>query len=152
MRYLVGSEMRKIESLKAEDVMAKKVVTVGKDTTIKELQELFDKYKFNGFPVVENDRYIGMVYDLDLLKAFVPSEMNEVYPVVSDFWKLFSERVDEVMERGVPTAAPKEELEDIVTKMMRNKLKSIPIVEGGKLVGIIALADIFRHLFIEGHG
>ncbi len=140
--------MRKIAKLTAKDVMVQKVVTVKKDTKIAELRELFAKHKFNGFPVVENEKYQGMVYGIDLLKAFVPTTTNETYPVVSDFWKLFAERVYEIMEKEAPTASPKDDIESIVSKMLENKVKSIPVVEGGKLIGIIALADIFGHLFV----
>ncbi|MFQ5815685.1 MAG: HPP family protein, partial [Candidatus Hydrothermarchaeaceae archaeon] len=120
--------MRRIERLRAEDVMVKDVVTVKGDTSIKELNQLFDKYGFNGFPVVEGDRYLGMVCDMDLLKVCVPSMRREEYPVVSDFWKLFAERIDEIMKRTVATASPDEALESVASKMMDKRIKSIAVV------------------------
>lgn len=142
--------MTKIERLKAKDVMVKDIVTISADTTIKELWENFEKHEFNGFPVVKNGRYIGMVFDIDLLKVCVPTTMKGIRPLVSDFWKLFAERTEEIMGRTVPTATPSEDLESIAGKMIEQRIKSITVVEDRKPVGVIALHDIMLHFTLEG--
>ncbi len=141
--------MRRIENLKAEDVMTKNVITIKRDTPIKELRQLFAKYDFHGFPVVEEGRYVGIVYKHDLLRVFVPTSINEGYPLISDFWKLFAERAEEIMERAVVTCSPRESLQEVVQKMIDNKLDSIAVVDKDRLFGIIALKDLIGHLFVN---
>ncbi len=142
--------MRRIENLRAEDVMTKNVTTVRGDTSIKELKQLFAKHDFNGFPVADGDKYLGIVYKRDLLRVFVPSSINEGgYPLISDYWKLFTQRVGEIMERAVVTCSSKEKLPEVVQKMIENKIDSIAVVDQGKLRGIIALKDLIGHLFVN---
>ncbi len=140
----------KIERLKAEDVMASDVFTVGPHTSMEELKKLFDKHEVSGFPVVEGDRYLGMVYNIHLLRAVVPSTRTETHPAVPDFWKLFAERADEIMNSTVPTASPEEDLESVCAKLLESKIKSIAVVENEILVGIISLHDIMHHVSFEG--
>jgi CBS domain-containing protein len=142
--------MSKIEHLKAKDVMTRDVVTVKRDTTTEDLMKLFNKHEFNGFPVVRGEKYLGMVYDIYLLRICVPSTERQVHPVVADFWKLFAERTGEIMDRTVPTASPNDDLEYVASKMLESNFKSIPVVDGDRLVGIIALRDIMRHILLEG--
>ncbi len=142
--------MTKIEKLKAKDVMVKDILTVSADTTIKDLWEMFEKHEVNGFPVLKKGRYIGTVYDLDLLKVCVPTNLKGIRPLVSDFWKLFAERTEEIMGRTMPTASPNEDLESIASKMIEMRIKSITVVEDGKPVGVIALHDIMLHFTLEG--
>lgn len=50
--------------------MTRNVTTVTRDTTIRELSDMFDRDDFNTYPVVENDEVIGIVTKFDILRCF----------------------------------------------------------------------------------
>ena len=55
---------------KAEEYMTRAVTTVARQTTMRELEELFEKHDFNSFPVVEDKKMLGIVTKFDFLRAF----------------------------------------------------------------------------------
>jgi CBS domain-containing protein len=136
---------KRIKDLKIEEVMTRNVITVGKDTRVKELKELFDKYNFNAFPVVENQELVGIVTKLDFLKIFSTGLRFSF----TGYWKLLAEKVEDVMGLAVITVQPKDDLKKAVEYMVEFKLRSLPVVDGKRLVGIVSREDIMKHLLVE---
>lgn len=136
---------RSITSVKVEEAMTKDVHTVGKDVSIGELRELFDKYDYNAFPVVENERILGIVTKLDLMKTFT---MGMGFSR-SKYWDLFAEKVDDIMRHSVISVKPTDPIERAVEYMVEFKLRSLPVVQNGKLVGMISRSDVMKHLIAE---
>lgn len=138
-------KMRRIAGIKVKDVMTKKVVTVSKDTSIKELKKLFEKYDYNAFPVVEEGKLVGIVSKLDFLKVFRPG----FSPTIADLSKLFAERVEDIMRRYVFALAPEDSLTNVIDVMVENRVRTVPVVKDGKVVGVIAHKDVIKHTFVE---
>jgi len=64
-------EVEKVTKFKVKEVMSKKVITIRPDMTLLEVAELMEKHNFNRFPVVENEKLVGLVARADLVKALI---------------------------------------------------------------------------------
>jgi CBS-domain-containing membrane protein len=127
----------------AGDYMTRTVKTVGRDTTMRELQRLFEEVDFNAFPVRENDDIVGLVTKFDFLKcfAFTPSRM------VPSYDDLLSRRVADVMTPEFVYVDAGTKLTRVLQLMVDHRMKSIPVLDAAqRLAGIIAREDIMRAL------
>src|SRR4051812_32289125 len=135
--------MHRFLEASAGGYMTRTVKTVGRDTTMRELQRLFDEVDFNAFPVRENDDIVGLVTKLNFLKcfAFSPGRM------VPSYDDLLSRRVAEVMTPEFIYVDAGTKLTRVLQLMVDHRIKSIPVLDAGQqLVGIIAREDIMRAL------
>jgi len=153
--------------MRIKEIMNKEVRTVSPDTSLAELAKLFADTGIHGAPVVDaENRLVGIVTESDVLNATKTKyvKYNLVYPSIHQFGMEFKEGVayeelvkafDEVkhipvaqvMTRKVVTACPDDLVEDIAPMMIQKKINRIPIVDKGKVVGIVAREDILRGLF-----
>jgi CBS-domain-containing membrane protein len=127
----------------AGDYMTRTVKTVGRDTTMRELQQMFDEDDFNAFPVREHDDIVGLVTKFDFLKcfAFTPSRM------VPSYDDLLSRRVADVMTPEFVYVDAGTKLTRVLQLMVDHRMKSIPVLDSRqRLAGIIAREDIMRAL------
>ncbi len=125
--------------------MTTDVVTVFMDTTIEELQRLFNEHDFNAFPVVEGNELVGIVTKLDFMKAFsMGSKFSR-----RDFWKLQAEKVSDVMRKAVVTVYPDDPVRQAIEYMIEFRLRSLPVVENNHLVGIVSRKDLLRCLVTD---
>lgn len=125
------------------DHMTRTVRTVARDTTMRELQEMFDEVDFNCFPVRDDDEIVGLVTKFDFLKcfAFTPSRMVPSYDA------LLSRRVADVMTSEFIYVDPGTKLTRVLELMVGHRMKSIPVLNSEqRLVGIIAREDVMKAL------
>lgn len=135
--------MHRFLEASAGDYMTRTVKTVGRDTTMRELQRMFEESDFNAFPVRENDDIVGLVTKFDFLKcfAFTPGRM------VPSYNDLLSRRVAEVMTPEFIYVDAGTKLTRVLQLMVDHRMKSIPVMDTQqRLVGIIAREDIMRAL------
>lgn len=135
----------RIRHMPVAKVMTRSVVTVTEDTSVKELKRLFEKHDFNSFPVVENGELTGIVTKLDFMRAF---SMGVQFRM-SRFFDLYAKRVGDIMRRATVSLRPDDTIERAVEYMVEFGLRSLPVVEGRKLVGIVSRGDLMDHLLIE---
>jgi CBS-domain-containing membrane protein len=129
--------------------MTRTVKTVGRDTTMRELQRMFEQTDFNAFPVRENDDIVGLVTKFDFLKcfAFTPSRM------VPSYDDLLSRRAAEVMTPEFIYVDAGTKLTRVLQLMVEHRMKSIPVLDPEqRLVGIIAREDVIRALAGDANG
>ena len=133
--------MHRFLEASAGDYMTRTVKTVGRDTTMRELQRMFDKVDFNAFPVRENDDVIGLVTKFDFLKCFA-FNTGRMVPSYDD---LLSRRVVEVMTPEFIYVDAATKLTRVLQLMVDHRIKSIPVLDvRQRLAGIIAREDIMR--------
>ncbi|MFP4170243.1 MAG: CBS domain-containing protein [Methanomassiliicoccales archaeon] len=137
--------MRRIGDCKVEEVMSRNVITVESGTSLKDLKGKFEEYDFNAFPVVDGDRMVGIVTKIDLFKAFTTGRKFSR----SDVWDLFAEAVKDVMRKAVISVNPDDSIKLATEYMVEFKLRSLPVIEGGRLVGMISRRDIIECLEFE---
>lgn len=148
-------------STMVSDVMTSEVITLAPDDSFEHAADALSEHGIGAAPVVDDDgALVGILEDEDMLV----SEANLHAPTVISFLGmdvvLPSERrrfeeelrravgatVADVMTREVMTAAPDESLEDVATRMHDHELSHLPVVDDGRLVGIVARGDIIRFL------
>ena len=116
--------------------MTRRPVTITSRDTLIDAQEKMNAGGFRRLPVVEGDRLIGIITDRDL----GPHSGN-----------LRETRVTAAMTENPLTVTPAIPLEAAARRMLDSKLDSLPVVEDGKLVGIITTTDILK-AFLEAPG
>ena len=125
----------------AEQYMTRTVKTVTRDTTMRELQRMFDEDDFNCYPVRHGDDIVGVVSQFDFLKCFAFNP-GRIVPAYDD---LLSRMVSDVMTPEFIYVDPATKLTRVLQLMMDHRMKSIPVLDATqRLVGIIARADIMR--------
>ena len=137
------ARLQKFLAMQTKDVMTKLVLTVSRHVTLRELEHLLETHDFNGFPVVEGHRLLGIVTKFDFLKNFVFTP-STVFPHYDDLMK---RTVEEIMTRNVCTVHPTTPLTRVLQMMVETRDKSLPVVDDkNRLVGIISRGDIVRAL------
>ena len=125
------------------DVMTVDPITIGPDARLREVEELFENHDFNGVPVVdEQRRLLGVVTKFDLLKAF----SFDAHALVPHYDEIMEQPAATVMSRDPISVAPQLPLSRLLQKMVELRTKSLPVVENGQLIGIIAREDVLKAL------
>ena len=118
-------------------------ITTTPDTPLGELEKIFEIHDFNGVPVLDKaGRLMGMVTKYDLLKAFIFTSAAPVprYRVVMDH------PASSVMNTEPLTVTPDMPLSRLLQELVEVQTKSFPVMENGRLVGIISREDVLRAL------
>ncbi len=127
------------------EYMTRKVKTVPREVTLRDLKKMFDDVNVNAFPVRENDDITGLVTKFDLLKcfAFTPSRNVPAYE------GLMSRTVADIMTAEFIYVNPSTRLTRVVELMVNHRMKSIPVLNTEqRLMGIIAREDVMRALAV----
>jgi len=120
-------------SLKVEDVMVEDVVTVEADVTVKRAVGLMNKYEIGCLIVTKRGKPIGIVTERDMLARVLAESRNPE-----------KTRVADIMSRPLIIANPEMDLEEAARLMFKMKVKKLPVVSDGKLVGLVTLTDLAR--------
>lgn len=126
------------------DWMTKKVFTITPDDSVSDAIRLMKAKGIKHLPVVKGEKVRGIVSDRDI-KEFSPSKATtlDVYEL---HYLLARTRVREIMKTKVLAAAPDTPIEEAALVLYDNNIGCLPVVEKGKLAGIISDKDIFRAL------
>lgn len=144
----------------AKDIMTEKVITVTKNTSIKELSDLFIEHKVNGFPVLDDDdQLIGIVTEKNLIEQsknlHIPTVIALFDAVIYlESGKKFEEEVQrynatqvkDIYTSNVVTVSPKDGINEIASLMADKSVHSVPVVEGKTILGIIGKLDVIKGL------
>jgi CBS domain-containing protein len=152
--------------MRAMDVMTTNVITVGPDTTVQEIAQLLSERGISGVPVVDADnRLVGIVSEGDLLhrvetgterrtqrrrRSWWLDTIGSDEELARDYIKSHGRTAKDVMTREVVTADETTDLADIATLLETKRIKRVPIVGDGKLVGIVSRANLVRALAAAG--
>lgn len=126
------------------EVMTTSVTTVEMDDTLKTVKELFDNTGFHHFPVVEDGHLFGLISDHDLLMAISPS-IGTAAETARDLVTL-RKRAHQIMTRALITVRPDADIYEAVNILVYHDVSIIPVVEDGRLMGIISWRDLLKAL------
>lgn len=125
--------------LRVVDIMSTDLVTLELDETL-QLAEMAMKHgRIRHLPVVKNGALVGLVTHRDLLEAQVSSLAEATTEELADL-KL-SIQVREIMATDIRTVAPQTPVIEAASLLKSHKFGCLPVVEDGKLVGIVTEAD-----------
>ena len=129
--------------------MTKSVVTIKPQDTLRQARERLAKYRINQLPVVVNDKLVGIVTDRDVRDAY-PSSLRLFHGKdIDEFGD--SHTVEEIMTYNVVAISPATSLREAARRIRRQRFGALPVVENGKLVGIITRSDLLDAMLAEGH-
>lgn len=119
--------------LSVGDVMVTDVVTVEPDVNVRRAVRAMNDFEIGCLVVVEAGRVVGILTERDVLKR-----------VVDEGRKPEETSVREVMSKPPITISPDADLETAIELMFKHKIKKLPVVENGKLVGLVTFTDLVR--------
>ncbi|PXW28379.1 CBS domain-containing protein [Paraburkholderia caballeronis] len=131
--------------MKVEDVMTKRLVTVGFDDSLTTVKEIFEEAGFHHLLVVDEGELQGVVSDRDMLRALSPFIGSNV-ETARDAGTL-NRRVHQVMSRRPWTLRPDADLADAIRLFLDHPISCIPVVnDENRPVGIVSWRDILKTL------
>ena len=114
--------------MKTEDVMTTQVVTITEDQSTKQAARLLSQHRISGLPVVNSDQVVvGVVTEYDVISKK-------------------GQTVGEIMSRGVISVTPDTDLDEVSHLLVHERIKRVPVLDHGKLVGIVSRADLVREV------
>jgi CBS domain-containing protein len=128
---------------RACDAMTRDPITIAPEASLAEAEALLDQHGFNALPVVGAAReLLGIVTKLDLLRAFRFTDQHMFPP----YEEIMARPVREVMVADLSTVTPRTPLTRVLETLVRLRTKSLPVVEDGAVVGMIAREDVLQAL------
>jgi len=110
------------------DVMTTNVITITAQQTKQQAARLLSQHRISGLPVVNDEQVvIGVVSEYDII-----SKQGQT--------------VDEIMTRGVISVTPDTNLDEVSHLLVHERIKRLPVLDQGKLVGIVSRADLVREV------
>jgi CBS-domain-containing membrane protein len=141
--------------MKAKDVMTRTVVSIDQDATVLQAARLMLQHHISGLPVVDKEgALVGVLSEGDFLRRsethterrrsrwleFLMSPGR----IAGDYVHSHGNKVSEVMSSDLKTVGEDASLEDIVALMEKHRIKRVPVLRGGKLVGIVTRSNLMH--------
>jgi CBS domain-containing protein len=147
--------------MRAIDVMTSRVVTATPEMTVQDAAKLMINNRISGLPIVNGDRQlVGIVTEGDLLRRTETgterrrSRWSEWFSpnsrLAAEYIKSYARRLADIMTRDMVNVAELAALSEIADLMETKRIKRVPVVHDGKLVGIVSRADLLRVLASGG--
>ena len=124
-----------------KDVMTPQPTAIASDASVVEAARRLSSEDVGSLPVVDGDKLVGMITDRDIVLHVVAKDLDPHKVTISD-----------VCSENPVVAAPDESLDDALQRMASEQLRRLPVVTDGRLVGILAQADIARAVRPESTG
>jgi CBS domain-containing protein len=143
--------------MQAQDIMTRDVTTVSPDTSVRDIAALMVEKHISGVPVRTDDgKIIGMVSQSDLLhRAEIGTERKHKWwfrtladsnALAQEFAKAHGRKAHDIMSRYVVSVRDDAELRDVADILDSHGIKRVPVMQEGRLVGIITRGDLVRAL------
>lgn len=143
---------------RVKHIMTVDVVSVSPTASVGRVARLMHERAISGIPVVDIDRrVVGMVTDLDLIILNTRIESPHFLPLLDGRIPLetpshFKRRIEhaagttakELMSESVITVGPEDDVETLAALMVKEQVNPLPVVEDGRLVGVVSRADLIR--------
>ena len=133
--------------MQVREVMGLNVITIAASTSCHEAATRMFREKLRHLPVVDAaGAVVGIVTDRDLRHRLLAPAVLPGGSGLSIEHVLKSTAVNEVMSTPVLTASPNDDLLDAARTMLAKKIGSMPVVDGGRVVGIVTETDLLRQI------
>lgn len=109
------------------------VITIHPERQIREAVQLLAEYNIGALVVVdEKDKPVGILSERDIVRRAVENE------------DVFSERVQDIMTKRVIIGMPQDDLYSVINTMTEKRFRHLPIMDEGRLIGIISIGDVLK--------
>jgi len=145
---------------KVKDIMTKEVIAVSPDTEIVSAAKILLENRINGMPVIDAfGRLVGIICQSDLVAQQKGIPIPSLFTLLESYIPLTSiKRIDKEMEKIAAltvkaamtlepvTVNPETDIEEVAKLMVDKKYHTLPVVDGGKVVGIVGKEDVLKTL------
>jgi CBS domain-containing protein len=133
----VGDANVEAEKITVRDCMSQSMILFKKDQSIIEVVDMLIKFRVSGGPVVDDQkRVIGVISEGDCVKQISESRYYNM--------PMEDTSVERYMSKEVETISPDLNLFDVANLFLKSKRRRFPVVEDGKIIGIVSQKDILR--------
>jgi len=143
--------------MRAEDIMTREVVAVRPETPVGELARLFAERGISGAPVVDAEgRLLGVVTETDLMRRIAapadsrPGRLHGLFRNPAELARryalLHGRTAQDVMTPAPVTLGPEAPVESLAKLLEERKIRRVPIVAEGRLLGVVSRADLLKTL------
>lgn len=115
------------------ELMTENPATCAPDATVLDAAKMMAGKEVGPLPVVEGERLVGMVTDRDLVVRVLAEEKDPGSTAIGD-----------IASRDLVVVSPDGDLDDALKLMARHQVRRLPVVDGDRIVGILAQADVAR--------
>jgi CBS domain-containing protein len=122
--------------MQVRDAMAKTFSTVSRSDTVERAAEVMVEEDCGFVPVLDNDRVVGVITDRDIVVQCIGQRHDNPS----------REQVDHIMTTGVHTIGPDDSLEAAAEQMAEHHIRRLPVVEQGRLAGILSHGNLVQAL------
>ncbi len=150
--------------LTAQDIMTREVIVVAPQTPVNEFAALITEKRISGAPVVdENGTVVGVVTESDLIdqkkRLHIPTVaaildavimLENPFKLDKEFKKMTGTTVADIATRQPITVTSATPVEEIATIMAEKRAHTLPVVDDGRLVGVVGKTDIIRTISARG--
>ena len=146
----------------AEKIMTTDVITVSPNTEIVKAAKIMMEKRINGLPVVDSGKLVGILCQSDLIAQQKKFPIPSLFTFLDGYISLTSEKhlekevqkiaaatVDQAMTPHPVTVSPSTPIEEIASLMVDRNFHSLPVLDKGKLVGIVGKEDLLKLLIPE---
>jgi CBS domain-containing protein len=135
--------MHEFLQYRVRDVMTTSLKTIEPSSSLAQAEAIFDQHDFNALPVVEPaGRLVGILTKLDLLAAFAFTPAS----IIPQYEDVMRSQVAERMTRELVSVRPDLPLTRVLQELVETRNKSLPVLDGTRLVGVVAREDVLRAL------
>ncbi len=117
---------------KAREIMSRPAIVIEADKTILQASEYLNRYQISSLPVVQNGSVLGILHRNAVEKAVHHG--------------LSAEPVNVYMNPGVMSVTPDDSIENVLQLTVEGRFRLVPVIEEGKLVGVISRSDLLEHM------
>jgi CBS domain-containing protein len=143
--------------MKAADVMVTNVITVGPTACVQDVAQILLENHISAVPVVKADgTIVGIVSEGDLMRRAETGTLRRRSwwlaaligreGLAAEYIKEHSRKVADIMTRDVVTVEPDTPLAEVAAILEKNRIKRVPVVKNGKIVGIVSRANLLQAL------
>ena len=150
--------------IKAKDIMTKEVITVSPEAEITQAANLLLEKRINGVPVISTaGELVGILCQSDLIAQQKSIPIPSLFTLLDGYISLTtSKRMDKEVEKIAATKVaeamtanpvvvdPETDIEKVAALMVEKNYNTLPVIDAGKLVGILGKEDVLRTLIAEG--
>ena len=143
--------------MRAADVMVRGVVTVHPETDVADAIKLLAERDISALPVIDaQGQLVGIISEADLLhrveigtekhRPWLVESLTAATTLAEEFAKSHGKKVSEIMTTSVVAAKEDTPLAEIATLLERQRIKRVPILRDGKLVGVVSRSNLIQAL------
>jgi len=126
------------------EIMSKNPVTVDPAQSLYEVEELLNRHNIRHIPVIDGERLIGVISRSDLLRISVTDLNEEEDGVESVVYNMYT--IPQVMTKMPVFIDKNYSIKEAAEMLAKQSFHSLPVVEEGKLIGIVTSTDLIKYL------